>query len=355
MMRNVSEAPRLRLGAAAAVMIVAAALQADVILRFDGAKLDRITVRSATYEQVEYSLAGISRPQRVPADQVEKIIYAGQRELQSARALQAQSAWLKAAEAFARVASGGEEPYAEAGAFGEAESFAWYFFETGQDGPRAKEKLDGYLKAYTPKKGFHVPFALYLAGRVELLLGNKAQAGSRFQELAGLPGNSRRLLAELGKGELQLAQGDAQGAAITFNTAMNQAKRLNMGTLYRMAVAWRGRALVAEKDYQRAIDFLEGYLKGGGEEIIFDRATAQASNALGDAYAGKGGTESQWEALYRYLWTTVLFRNWRAECAEAFYKAAQLAKALGVQADAEKLLQRLKSDFPETVWARKVK
>jgi len=266
-----------------------------------------------------------------------------------------QSSWQKAAELFAKIAASGEEPYAEAGAFGECEAKAWYYFETGEGASEAKKRLELYLKTYKPKKGFHIPFALYLAGRVSLLSGDKNSAASKFQELASMPGYSRRLLADLGRGQIQLANGDSQGAAITFNTVMNQAKRLNFQSIYRKAVAWRGKALVAQKDYMRAIEFLEGYLTKSGKDIEFDRWTAQASNALGDAYAGKGGSEGKWEALYRYIWTTVLFRNWRSECAEAFYKAWQIAQSLGLKADAEKLRKRLTSDFGETKWAKKVK
>ncbi len=92
--------------------------------------------------------------------------------------------------------------------------------------------------------------------------------------------------------------------------------------------------------------------KGGGFYVKFRENRA---NALGDAYAASGDTESQWEALYRYLRTTVEFRRWRHECAEAFYKAGRLAQKLGVYRDGDRLFGLLRGGYQDSVWTQKLK
>jgi len=328
----------------------------DEIIRSDGSTIPKVTIKSATLDEVSYTQRRITTPQRLSGDQVHEIVYESVQLLRTAEALLVQGNWAEAAAQFDRVARTGDPGPAEAGAFGKAKTAAVKFLETGSGGEEAAKALDDYLTAYQPKKGFYVPRALYLAGRAAVAAGDYSRASSKFDALAALPGTSRKLLADLGKGELALAKGEASSASTTFNTVLTRAKSGNLPFIYRRAAAFRGKALVAEKRFSDAISFLERFLETPkGKEVVFDRAAARAYNALGDAYAGKGGTDNEWEALYRYLWTTVDFRKWRLECAEAFYKAALLAEKLGAKNDAARLKEQLLGEYSDTVWAQKVK
>ena len=346
---------RALVGSVAMLLPLGRGLQADDLVRLDGGITPRVRVEEATHEAVSYKAPRVTRLQRVNAAEVVEIIYTDAKALDAGRTFLQQGNWAEAAASFDR-AMRGVVRFQEAGAFGKAEAAFWRFDETGAGGDEAVAALNTYLEAYKPKKGFHVPRALYLLGKAALASGDTAAAAVRFNELAGFPGDSRKLLAELGKAEVALAKKQARDAATTIGVVLNRAKSNNMTTLYRQAAALRGKALVADNRHQAAIDFLENLVKQPvGKQAVFDRYGAQAYNALGDAYVAKGGTDNEWEGLYRYLWTTVLFSNWRAESAEALYKASKLATKLRQTEDASRLLGILKGSFGTTIWAAKAK
>ncbi len=339
------------------VLLLLPAVQADDIVRVSGGRVPRVKVLSATHVEVTYERPGVPQPQRLRGEDVEDIIYTGAPGLEAARTLLRQGSWQEARAAFGK-AMGLDSRYAEAGAFGIAEVAFWEFLETGmaEKAEEAIHALEAYVKAYEEKKGFYMPRALYMLGKASLEAKLVDAAAKRFSELAALPGESRKQLAELGKGQVALARGNAKEASLTFNNVLRRTRSEKLAQLNRHAMALRGQSLVVEQRYAEAIDELESYVKNGkAGEVVFDRYSAQAYNALGDAYAGRGGRENEWEALYRYLWTTVIFRSWRAECAEAFYKASQLADKLGETADANRLRGILTSEYSNTQWAAKVK
>jgi predicted Zn-dependent protease len=347
---------RTTLGGSALLLFLLPAARADDIIRSSGGRITGVTIRSATYEEVTYKAPRIAQTQRLKGEDVEEIVYTKAPGLEAARTLLRQGSWQEASAAFDK-AMRLDPLYADAGAFGKAEVAFWWFLETGDAarGEQAIQALEAYLTEYRDKKGFYVPRALYLLGKASLEAKVVDAAAKRFDELAALPGESRKQLAELGKGQVALARGNAKQASLTFNNVLRRARTGKLPLLYRHAMALRGKALVAEKRYGEAVDELEKYLRDLKEdEVVFDRYNARTYNALGDAYAGKGGTENEWEALYRYLWTTVVFRSWRAEAAEAFFKASQLAKKLGETADANRLQGILTGEYSDTLWAKKV-
>jgi tetratricopeptide (TPR) repeat protein len=343
------------LTALSAALILAIGARADEIIRTSGDRRGPVEIRQATHDEVQFKEPRIPQTQRLRGDEVWDLEFSAAKGIQAGRSLVRQGRYEEAIAAFGKVIA--DPLYSDAALFGAASAYYWWYDETGDQAKAeaAIKQLEAYLEEWKPKKGFYVPRALYLLGKAALAANMQGPAAKAFDELAGFTGESRRVLSQLGKGQLALAKGDAADASRQFNTAMNVAKRGDMALLERMARALRGRALVAEKRYADVILELEDrYLKTlKGEKVVFDRYVAQAYNALGDAYAGKGGTDNEWEALYRYLWTTVIFRTWRAETAEAFSKAAALARKLGATADADRLRGILTSEYGNTAWASK--
>jgi tetratricopeptide (TPR) repeat protein len=340
--------------ATTALAALAAPAWADDIIRTDGSRIERVQVIEATFDEVKYEDVRVKREQRLAAADVEEILFEEPRDFASGLALRLQGNYADARTAF-QAAARVEGPVGDAGAFMAAETDWWEYAETraATSGEAAARSLQAYVDGAKPKKGFYVPRALYLIAKLACKLGKPDAAAGPLAELGAMTGDARKLLAELGGAEAALAKGEAQRAATQIRTVMTRSQTAKLPVLYRMAVPVRGEALIAEKRYDEAISSLEEHLSKAtrGAEAVFDRSTAQASNVLGDAYVAKGGTDKEWEALYRYIWTTVLFVSWRAERAEALAKAAGLAEKLGQKNDAERLRGRLQGEFPGSAGA----
>lgn len=336
-------------------LVVCASVRADEIIRHSGSPNTRITITSVTYEEVQFKASNLNVTQKADAADVQKLKYASAAGLTNAYSLLRNGRYAEAEALFKREAGQGKDFLEEESDFGVAFTAYRQFIDTGKGGDRAISKLEEYLTAYRPKKGFHVPEALFSLGMTQIKTGAPDKAGAFFDELKGIRGTTRGILAEIGAGELHLAKGNADQASSAFNTMLLRAKNNNYTALYRQLAACRGRALVAQKRPDEAIDFLKKQTRTTqGADVAFDDFTAQMFNALGAAYEAKGDTESQWESLYSYLWTTRIFRHCRAESAEAFYKSVVLAKKLGKDEDAGKLSSILKQLYADTQWAEKV-
>ncbi len=331
------------------LVLLLAPTRADEIVTIDGTSITRTTIKKANAEVVVYQMQQVTVEQRLDAERVRRIRYTRNRPMKQAQDLMDQGRWREAIPYFQKAAA--ETALQEPAAFGVAEALYRLSETTGADSHKAIKTLEAYLATYREKKGFYVPAALALLGEAHVNAGSLDKAESTFTELAGFSGDTRRLGSQLGLGLVHMARKMTAKAATIFNTVLRQARRANLAEIYRQAAAYRGRALVAEKRLKEAITFLEEHLKSEG--AVLDRSMAQAYNALGDAYQAAGGTENRWEALYRYLWTTVIFRTARRECAEAFVKAVDLSRRLGEGEEADRLHAIFMSEFGDTVWAKR--
>jgi tetratricopeptide (TPR) repeat protein len=337
-----------------ALLFLCSPLAADVVVKRDGSRINRVSITKATHEEVEYRISRIDILQRLPGEEVQEIEYSRGKLLQTAKRMVLQQSWEKAFESYERAQR--NPRLAEPGAFGIAWTLYRQHIETGEKGQEAVGQLRKYLGEYAPKKGFHVPRAIFLLGNAYVAVGSLVKASEQYDRLANFDGDSRRLLAVLGKGRVILTRCEPERASQLFKSVVRRAKWSDVPQIYRRAVVWRGRSFIAEGDARSAVALLEDHLEDPPEGAREgDRFLAQASNVLGDAYAVSEDTQSQWEALYRYLRTTVEFRKWRNECAEAFYKAGRLAQELGVEKDAHRLFVLLRSMYGGSVWARKLR
>ena len=75
--------------------------RADEIIRTGGGRISRVTIRSATFEEVQYKDPRVPQTQRLSAEEVEDLIFTGARSLEAGRTLMRQGNWEEALKSFA--------------------------------------------------------------------------------------------------------------------------------------------------------------------------------------------------------------------------------------------------------------
>lgn len=326
---------------------------ADTIVRYSGAANKGVTVTEVTHENVKFTSPGISTTQTAPAHEVQEIKYSDASSLQTAYELLNRGMYNEARDRFRQV--NGKPFLAEEGDYGAAYVSYRKYEDTGKHLDEAITRLTEYIGGYKEKLGFHLPQAHFYLANLYLAKKDDKNASAQLDALAAFSGTSREILSELGKGKIELQKGSVKQASTTFYTLLQRTKSQQMDKLHKMAVCLRGTSLVAEKRFDEAIEFLNDFVRESKDDKVkFDKYAARAFNILGSAFSGKGGSESEWKALYKYLWTTVIFRHCRAESAEAFYHAHTLAKKLGKTSDAAQLKANLLRFYADTKWADQV-
>jgi len=325
---------------------------ADQLFLVGDHEVSDVTVLRFDLNRVRFRRRGM-RPEEIERWRVKDILFSqAPRQLKQGRVFLRQNDWGSARKQLLAVT---DPRFQEEAAWWAAYALAQLARERGQQLDKAVKELQDFVATWEGKKGWRVPDALWLLGLLACEKGKADVAQKAFGQLGQLPGTRWKILARAGEGLVALAQGQAQEAASALNTALAECRDNQLTDLYRQLVPYRGKALIAQKRYSEAIRFLSEYIKKPSGQIVLDRYLARAYNVLGDAFRARGAPEDKEEALYRYLWTTVLFRAWRAECAEAFAKAAQLAAELGMQEDSQKLRERLRAEYGDISWATKAK
>ena len=187
-----------------ALAFLATSLHAATIIKKSGERISRVTLTDVTYEEVRYRIRGISIVQRLPGDEVREIILSSSGGLETARNLVEEGQWDAALEVYDKVRLNPAEK--ESAAFGAAWCLYRRYDDTGEQPLEAAKGLLEYLQEYRPRRGFHVPRALYLFGDVQRRRGKLEEAAKAFRMLEGISGESRELAALIGQAQLDLAR-----------------------------------------------------------------------------------------------------------------------------------------------------
>ncbi len=217
----------------------------------------------------------------------------------------------------------------------------------------ARQKLEGFLQVGANSCRYYN--AVALLGQVELAAGGHDKAKTQFEVLAKAPWLDYQLAGSSSLARVLLAKDDVDGALAAFTAVVTQAGNDTSPAVKTQrfeAVLGKSTCLIRKKNqasYQAALGDLAGVING---------ATDSSTRVLAEAYLRRGDClrllGRQKEAVLSYLHVDLLFANESVLHAESLFHLGTLWSAVGHPERASSARERLRSDYPQSSWAKKL-
>ncbi len=217
----------------------------------------------------------------------------------------------------------------------------------------AKAKLETFLQM--GGNNFRYFSAVGLLGRVELALGNHEQAKAQFTTLSAAPWLDYKMAGQSAQAKVLLVQDSVDEALAAFQKVITQGGNSNdaavKGQKY-AAVLGKSTCLLRKQgkaSYEAALKDLAGVLNEASD--INTGVLAEAYLRQGDCLRLLG---RQKEAVLAYLHVDLLFAAEATVHAESLYHLGTLWSAVGHPERASSARERLRSDYPQSPWTKKL-
>ena len=217
----------------------------------------------------------------------------------------------------------------------------------------ARAKLEAFLQVGA--NSFRFFDAVALLGRVELASGSHDKAKAQFTTLAGAPWLDYKMAGQSAQARVLLAQDDVDGALSAFQAVITQGgnnpDKAIKGQRFQ-AVLGKSSCLIRKKgqaSFTAALKDLDGVLAEASDSN--SRVLAEAYLRQGDCLRLLG---RQKEAVLSYLHVDLLFVAEAALHAESLFHLGTLWSAVGHPDRASSARERLRSDYPQSPWAKKL-
>jgi len=217
----------------------------------------------------------------------------------------------------------------------------------------AKAKLEAFLQV--GGNNFRFFACVGLLGRVELASGNHDQAKAQFVTLAAAPWLDYKMSGQSSQARVLLAQDSVDEALAAFQAVITQsgtsADAAVKGQRYE-AVLGKSTCLIRKQgqaSYQAALKDLAGVLSEVSDTNT--RVLAEAYLRQGDCLRLLG---RQKEAVLAYLHVDLLFAAEASMHAESLFHLGTLWSAVGHPERASSARERLRSDYPQSPWTKKL-
>ncbi len=330
-------------------------LRADEIIVTGGRNYQGVTISTATWEQVEYRLPGVSTSQKLSSDKVLELRFSGEpANLSRGRGALEQGDLEGAVSALTSASSQGADRHRSNASYLLAEALLRLGQQDASKLTEAIGAFDAFIATYEPKKDFYLPYARMGLSAAYKSSGKWSDALQALQPLAqGDLGNKWVLGATLGKAEVLLAQEKWTEARELFSSVANDSRAgASMGT-----VAWLGYAScqLGQKQWSSATDTVRQKVLENRDRNSTATTASRARAWLiwgraSHSQAGGDRTQLQW-ALIRYFRAAVIATTGNGDIlAESLFRAKSAAKELGLNDRVEELTQRLQKLAPNSVW-----
>jgi tetratricopeptide (TPR) repeat protein len=352
-MMTYSRTDRLRLIPAA--LVIAAIIgspragRADDVSLIPGATVKQAiggrvhgNVQSETATEVVVTLG--TGPVSVPTDQIASIRYDGQSaNFQLGEAREAAGLLTEAAELFKKAAAdSASRPFPhQAALFREAEVLGDLAMIEPDRIREARDKLNQFIRLYPG--GRHIAPAREALARLQINSGDFAGAEANIVALARMPRGGERssvlrskLLARQGKHQEAIAEMDRLIASSPKGSDRQRAAKLA-----------KAESLAAIKKYKEAETLVRDVILENPAEDAASQAPAY--NTLGDCLRAANRPK---DALVAYLHTDLLYNKDKEEHPRALHGITSAFRQLKQDARADEFAQRLKQEYPRSVWTR---
>lgn len=279
----------------------------------------------------------------VPTDQIVSIRYDGQSaSYQLGLTREAGGQLAEAAELFAKAATeNARKPFPhQAALFREANVLAEIAMVEPERAKEAEAKLRVFIQKYPG--GRHIAAAREAMARLQINSGDYNGAETNIAALSKLSRGGHaailrgKLLAKQGKHTQTIAEMDRLIASAPKGSDQQRAARLA-----------KAESLAALKKYKEAETLLREVIKENPAEDSASQAPAY--NTLGDCLRAANRPK---DALIAYLHTDLLYNKDREEHPRALHGITTSFRMLRQDARAEEFAQRLKQEYPRSVWTR---
>lgn len=290
----------------------------------------------------------------VPVDQIDHVRYDKQPvALASVRSKERQGRWAEAIDDYKEVAASlgeGKEKLQGAVAFGIFRATA----ELAISDPSKLGEVERLYEKWSDQfRGTRFFYPVQeLLGRAYLAAGQHAKATSAFAPLKELEGPGAKEKAALYQATCWLQQKKFAEATKEVDAVIAGAGPSALAqTRKRVAQVYKGEILLAEGKAAEAEKLLRAELEAVPAEMT--EVLARGHNALGDAMAANKRDPKD-TMLDGYLWTLVVYNQNPEELARAMYNLRPLFEAIGQKERAEEMATRLRADFPNSQWTKKL-
>lgn len=217
----------------------------------------------------------------------------------------------------------------------------------------AKAKLAGFLQV--GGSSFRYFPAVELLGRVELALGNHDDAKSQFTDLASAPWLDYKMSGQSSLARVLLAKDSVDEALAAFQAVITlggtNADAAVKSQKYQ-AVLGKSTCLIRKQgdaSYQAALKDLN---------LVLNEVSDTNSRVLAETYLRQGDClrllGRQKEAVLAYLHVDLLFAAEAPLHAESLFHLGSLWSAVGHPERASSARERLRSDYPQSPWTKKL-
>lgn len=235
--------------------------------------------------------------------------------------------------------------------FGLARAMARRAMRTGEDLPGAVAAVKAFVNANRDNYRFYE--SQLLLGELSLAAGDSTSAELAYQSAAGASSNDFQRAGKIGMARALLARGDlpkakslfGEVAAASVQGASEESHRLN-------AILGQALCLQKEKDIAGAAKLVEQ---------VIDQAKPNDAKIQAEAYLRQGDLAMTDDrnvkaAIIAYLHVDVIpeFAELRDLHAEALYQLATLWAKVGEAERAADAASRLKTQYPQSAWNRKL-
>jgi tetratricopeptide (TPR) repeat protein len=334
---------------AAAVIGSPGALRADDVSLIPGTTVKqaiggrvRGNVQSETPSEVVVTLG--TNTVTVPTDQIVSIRYDSQSaNYQLGETREAAGQLAEAAELYKKsAAESSSRPFPhQAALFREAKVLADLALIEPERLKDARDRLNQFIRLYPG--GRHIAAARDALARLQIGSGDFAGAEANIAALSKLPRGAERsaalrtkLLAKQGKHQEAIAEMDRLIAASPKASERQRAARLA-----------KAESLAAIKKYQEAEALVRDVIRENPAEDADSQAPAY--NTLGDCLRAANRPK---DALIAYLHTDMLYSKDKEEHPRALHGISAMFRQLKQDAHADEYAQRLKQEYPRSVWTR---
>ncbi len=280
----------------------------------------------------------------VPTDQIVSIRYDGQTAtFQLAESRESAGQLAEAADLFKKAATEtASRPYPhQAALFREARVLGDLALVEPERMKGARDKLNQFLRSYSNSR--HLVAARESLARLQIHASDFAGANATIAELAKFPKTADRaavlrtkVLARQGKHSEAIAELDRLIASSPKGSERQRA-----------AMLAKAESLAGMKKFPEAEALLRDVIQANPPEDA--AAQAPAYNTLGDCLRAANRPK---DALIAYLHTDVLYNKDKEEHPRALYSISAMFRALKQDARADEFAQRLKLEYPRSVWNR---
>ena len=326
-------------------------------LREDGRRMTiRGTITEETRTEVTIKSSTGAKEQKIPVFQILSIKYDGQPpELVNVGTKMKQGRYEDAIKDLTEIGkSGVDSEYLQLALV------YWIFEASAQIAIADPAKFDDAMKWYeklskgAPNSRYHYPMQ-ELLGRMQLAKKDYPAAAAAFSELGKVDWPGYRQRAEVYQGIAALRQGDPTKAVGLFDQVISSPASDSETVRQKLAAEiYKGEALVAAGKAADADKLLRQALeKIPDDDDSYYDIKAVGHNALGDALQA-GEQPKKVAMLDGYLWVVVVYNRDPDQLARALYNCSQIFAQIGSKDRAQSMAVRLRTDFPNSVWTKKL-